>query len=216
MTVAQVTEIVMLRLSNAMEEGTIGEWLKQAGDVVRAREPIVDLPEGTHPDEVGPSRAAREPGGLGGRARPMARRLAEALGVDLANVQPSGRRGQIMKSDVEAAAGNGQTAARTDADGRSGLKHEVDAKGALERVELSRLQQTVASRMAPSHAVVPDFALEVEIDMRDHPRVNGAYRDDGVDFYERINVHRILYGANASRFLTDVRDRLEAPLSPVV
>jgi pyruvate dehydrogenase E2 component (dihydrolipoamide acetyltransferase) len=208
--------------------------------------------------------------------------------------------------------------------------------------------------MAQSHAAVPDFAVEVEIDMdaclalreqlrqhadpapsindmvikacalclRDHPRVNGAYRDDGVDLYARVNVgmavaapdalvvpvvfdadrkslgeiavttrglaakvrdgsftppeleggtftvsnlgmfgisrftavinqpqasilavaaieerarprdgkveiarrmtatlasdHRILYGADASRFLIDVRDRLEAPLSLVV
>ena len=46
------------------------------------------------------------------------------------------------------------------------------AKGEVEVVELNRLQQTVARRMAESKATVPHFYLQTEIDMTE--AVDGA------------------------------------------
>ena len=41
------------------------------------------------------------------------------------------------------------------------------AKGETTIVELSRTQQTIARRMAESKATIPDFSLQVDVDMEE-------------------------------------------------
>jgi pyruvate dehydrogenase E2 component (dihydrolipoamide acetyltransferase) len=91
--------------------------------------------------------------------------------VDLSSLTGSGPGGRIVKRDVEAA---GAASAAPPAPGRSFSRpvrqkeqpHEVEtAKGAVEVVELSRLQQVVARRMAESKATAPHFYLTAEVDM---------------------------------------------------
>jgi pyruvate dehydrogenase E2 component (dihydrolipoamide acetyltransferase) len=43
MSTAQASEVVMPRLSDSMEEGTIVRWLKQHGDAVQPGDPIVEI-----------------------------------------------------------------------------------------------------------------------------------------------------------------------------
>ncbi len=239
MSVAQLTEVRLPRLSDSMEEGTIVRWLKQDGEAVAAGEALVEietdkatmeyeaeasgtlqilvtegatvalgetiarlLPDGAEPPQPRDERPQRI------LATPVARRVASELGVELGAVTATGRRGQIMKADVEAFAassnGNGETLAAAPA------PHE----------ELTRTQRTIARRMAESRAVVPDIELVVDIDMgaclalraqlaehhspapsvndlvikacalalREHPRVNGSYADEAFVLHERVNV----------------------------
>src|SRR6185437_12755958 len=42
-SVAQITEVLMPRLSDSMEEGTIVRWLMAAGDAVAAGDPLVEI-----------------------------------------------------------------------------------------------------------------------------------------------------------------------------
>ena len=92
------------------------------------------------------------------KASPIARRLAGEMGVDLAAVQGSGPEGRIVKEDVLAAAQ------------RSGRRAAVAAAPPLPRpagpevevVEPSRMQATIARRMAESKATVPHFYVTVE------------------------------------------------------
>ena len=51
--------------------------------------------------------------------------------------------------------------------GGAGQEGVSKAKGETTEVELSRTQQTIARRMAESKATIPDFALQVEIDMEE-------------------------------------------------
>jgi pyruvate dehydrogenase E2 component (dihydrolipoamide acetyltransferase) len=195
------------------------------------------------------------------KASPVARRVANELGIDIADVRGTGPGGRILKADVEqAAAEDGGAPEREAEDGaapereaepaaakaeRKKEKKEKKAKkkeekaaaaaekpaqpapagdagnrGEMEVQELTRLQRTVSRRMAESKATAPDFALEVEIDMsmcvelrarlkevedhppsfndmvvkacgnalREHPRVNAAYRDGKFELYSRVNV----------------------------
>lgn len=83
------------------------------------------------------------------------------------------------------------------------------AKGTTEQLELTRAQATIARRTAESRAIVPDFTvrtlavLERAADgptvtalvvaacgraLREHPAVNGAYRDARLERYSRVNV----------------------------
>ncbi len=121
------------------------------------------------------------PSGAPGRrlkASPLARRVAREQGVDLASLSGSGPGGRIVKADVEAAAGAGSspaadTAAQAPAAAStppgppaSGAREDVaTAKGQTSTHELSRMQQTIARRMAESKATIPDFTLQIDVDM---------------------------------------------------
>jgi pyruvate dehydrogenase E2 component (dihydrolipoamide acetyltransferase) len=124
-----MTEVIMPRLSDTMEEGTIIKWLKGDGDAVASGEPLVEIETDKATVDVEATAsgvleivagegdtvsvgaliarvaqaAAPESGGRI-NASPVARRLAAELGVDLATVRGSGPGGRIGKTDVENAA----------------------------------------------------------------------------------------------------------------
>jgi pyruvate dehydrogenase E2 component (dihydrolipoamide acetyltransferase) len=97
-------------------------------------------------------------------ASPLARRIARDLSVDLASLAGSGVGGRIVKADVEAAAtGNGRAAVAEV--GSAPVTTTETARGSVAIVEPSRLQQTVARRMAETKATVPEFTLTATVDM---------------------------------------------------
>ncbi len=239
-------EIVMPRLSDSMEEGTVLRWLKGAGDEVAVGDELVEietdkanmvyesdlagtitevlaqegdtLPVGDPIARVGeasevvsggnggapreePSEDAPEPppaapaataapptpataGGDGRvKASPIAKRIAKDRGLDLSALSGSGPGGRIVKADVERALETGvaeapapQVAPQPPAEApvappapagpTPGVSEKPEtAKGQVEVVELTKLQQTVARRMAESKATAPHFYLQAEIDM---------------------------------------------------
>ena len=81
------------------------------------------------------------------KASPLARRIARESQVDLRALTGSGPGGRIVKADVAQ-----QEPAR-------------GAKGAVTRLEPSRVQAQIAQRMAESKATIPDFTLHAEVDM---------------------------------------------------
>jgi pyruvate dehydrogenase E2 component (dihydrolipoamide acetyltransferase) len=94
----------------------------------------------------------------GGRmkASPLAKRIAAELGVDLALLKGSGPDGRIVKEDVIAASGKKQVERRQPA---------VAARSAAPDVEVidpSRMQSTIARRMAEAKSTVPEFTVTVE------------------------------------------------------
>ena len=310
------TDVLMPRLSDSMEEGTVLKWLVAKGGAVRRGEPLVEIEtdkanmtyeadtdgvliellakegdtlevgqpiarigaegetaaapaakdeepaEQPEPETEEPAPAPASPNGEdrtpapvakangGGRvkASPLARRMAGELGVELARVEGSGPGGRVVKADVEAAAESGTaspaaepsepaakespqptpegrgTSPRAAIPKRNGdsspAPTAASAKGEVEVHEPTRLQRTVSRRMAEAKATVPDFSLELDVDMtlcielrerlkaqtdrapsfndmvvkaaalalRDHPRVNGAYRDAKFEAYSRVNV----------------------------
>jgi pyruvate dehydrogenase E2 component (dihydrolipoamide acetyltransferase) len=111
------------------------------------------------------------------KASPIARRIAGEKGVDLSSLQGSGPGGRIIKVDVERAAQAAPAAAPAEAppapapaaapaEPTPGLRERPEtAKGEVEVVELTKLQQTVGRRMAESKATAPHFYLSAEFDM---------------------------------------------------
>jgi pyruvate dehydrogenase E2 component (dihydrolipoamide acetyltransferase) len=219
-----MAEIVMPRLSDTMEEGTILSWLVADGETVKRGQELVEietdkanmtyesdqegvletiategetLPVGAPIARVGDdnpevsdsspekndepaSRPARvhavgetpdgdvspfapaspkvleteeAQGSERLRASPVARRIAREDHIDLSTVTGSGPGGRIVKADVQGA-GEVQPAAQV-----------RTAKGETTIVELTRTQQTIARRMAEAKATIPEFTLQIEIDM---------------------------------------------------
>jgi pyruvate dehydrogenase E2 component (dihydrolipoamide acetyltransferase) len=255
-------EIVMPRLSDSMEEGTILRWLVDDGASVTVGQEIVEIEtdKATMPYEadeagvltIGAPEGSTVPvgapiGAIGERlpaasangngvavktrdavnASPVARRVAERLGVALGALVGSGPYGRVLKADVVAAADAPAPAVAPTpvieapqpvAPAPPVVAPEPVVASAGE--ELSRTQQLIARRMAESRATVPDFALEVEVDMssalelrarlkelsdaapsvndfvvkaaavalRRHPRANGSYKDGRFELHDEVNV----------------------------
>jgi pyruvate dehydrogenase E2 component (dihydrolipoamide acetyltransferase) len=112
------------------------------------------------------------------KASPLARRLAKERRLDLASVQGSGPGGRIVKSDVESAVSPGGDAVLGDPRRAEGAERPSTvgvstaagpaggtAKGDVTLQEPTKLQQTVARRMAESKATAPHFYLSTEVEM---------------------------------------------------
>jgi pyruvate dehydrogenase E2 component (dihydrolipoamide acetyltransferase) len=118
-----------------------------------------------------PTAAPEAPEGDGRvRASPLARRIAQEKGVDIGAISGSGPGGRIIKLDVERAAEEAPeeapAAAPEPVAPTPGARERPEtARGETETVELTKLQSTVARRMAESKATAPHFYLEAEIDM---------------------------------------------------
>jgi pyruvate dehydrogenase E2 component (dihydrolipoamide acetyltransferase) len=266
-----MAEVVMPRLSDSMEEGTILTWLKQVGDTVavgdelveietdkanmayesdvagvlteilagegetlpigtpiakvgddgkgpdaRAAGPVADIdspalqessisapPPAAEEQEASPSAPSRGDG-TRVKASPVAKRLARDKGVDLTGIAGSGPGGRIVKADVERAAASTGDAGAGVPRGAEGPSTVGDAaaagpvgtaagpspssvetaKGQTAYEDLSKLQQTIARRMAESKATAPHFYLEAEVDMsravEARARLKGAAREGDV------------------------------------
>ncbi|MBM4183388.1 MAG: pyruvate dehydrogenase complex dihydrolipoamide acetyltransferase [Gemmatimonadetes bacterium] len=110
-----------------------------------------------------PSAPAPAAAGNGGRvkASPLARRLAEDMGVDLARVQGSGPGGRVVKRDIEAAKVAGIAAPAAPAPAAVWVPNEAEYTD----VPSSQMRKTIAKRLATSIGPVPTFYLTVDVDM---------------------------------------------------
>ena len=95
------------------------------------------------------------------KASPVARKLAEDEGIDLAQLSGSGPGGRIVKKDVEKAAEEG---IGKEAPSRPSVQPTGDEPD-YEDVPLSQMRKTIAKRLVESLGPVPHFFLTVEVDM---------------------------------------------------
>ncbi len=246
-------DVVMPRLSDSMEEGTILRWIKSVGEEVSVGEELVEIETdkanmvyesdaagtliellaeegetlpigeviarvgeaGEEPAVAGEAGAgttppkARSSSGVApapatpvalqpasgpvspqpadgaeafgdGRvkASPIARRVAAEKGLDLSALQGSGPGGRIVKADVQkASVGEGAEApAQTPAAPAAAAESPETAKGRTTHEELTKLQATVARRMAESKATAPHFYLQASIEMSRCVEARGAIK----------------------------------------
>jgi pyruvate dehydrogenase E2 component (dihydrolipoyllysine-residue acetyltransferase) len=92
------------------------------------------------------------------KASPVARRMAEAEGVSLADIAGSGPAGRIVEKDIRAFLDQRGKA-------RSGVSAPSAAPKPGEAIGLSRIRQTIARRMAESKSTVPHFYVTFDINM---------------------------------------------------
>jgi len=91
-------------------------------------------------------------------ASPLARRMAQELGINLSSVKGTGEGGQIHKRDVLAAA-------KVHAVSEPEAIPPAHAEGDVRRVPVSPMQRAIAERTTRSKAEAPHFYVSVVIDM---------------------------------------------------
>jgi pyruvate dehydrogenase E2 component (dihydrolipoamide acetyltransferase) len=109
-------------------------------------------------------------------ASPLAKRIAEAAGINLAQVTGTGPHGRIVKADVEAARGQAPqpaavaalaspTAAPTAAPAPRAPSPLPYADGTYDIVPLDGMRRTIARRMTESFRDVPHFPLNIDLEI---------------------------------------------------
>jgi len=189
-----VVKILVAEGSDGVKVGTAIALIAGEGESAdappAAPAPAAKAPEGKTPQPAAPAKdggetpaaapapvAAPSPE-TGGRikASPLARRLAEAQGIDLASLTGSGPGGRIVRADLGSAAGG--TALRQAQAGPvvEGSAHvePVETRAPAqpfttdiphESVKLSNMRKTIARRLTESKSQIPHIYLTVDIQL---------------------------------------------------
>lgn len=169
------------------------------GDAPSAVEPAAPVAPPAQPAPAAPAApvvaapAPVTPVAAGGRvkASPLARRLAEEMGVDLSLVAGSGPGGRVVKRDIEAAKAAGVSASAP------AVPTWTPDEDEFEDVQTSQMRKTIAKRLITSIGPVPTFYLTVDIDMgrvtEARKSINAMLEKDGI----KISINDILLKAVA-------------------
>jgi len=129
------------------------------------------------------------------KASPLARKMAEDAGIDLARIKGTGPDGRVMERDVQAAI-----------EAKSAPTPPPAAAGApaAAPAPLSRMRRAIARRMAESKATAPHFYVTVEINMDEAMKMREQVNRLAPDA-EKISVNDLIVAASA-RTLTRFPD----------
>lgn len=139
--------------AEVFEEGVVEALLARPGDKLPVGAVLATIRapgEATQAEPSAPSSVPASPKEHT-RASPLARRLAQELGIDLASILGTGPHGAIERQDVEEAA----------------AKLAAAAPPEPAPIEVSGMRRAIATAMARSNREIPHYYLEASIDMRE-------------------------------------------------
>ncbi len=125
-------------------------------------------------------------------ASPLARRLAQAAGLDLKAIAGSGPHGRVIKADVDAARGKAPASAPTQSGAApaaaprqvQSLEQQGIPAGSYDLIPLDGMRKTIARRMTDSFRDVPHFPLTVDLEidglLAARAKINAMLEKDGV------------------------------------
>ncbi|HET6370007.1 MAG TPA: dihydrolipoamide acetyltransferase family protein [Nitrospiria bacterium] len=152
------------------------------------------------------------------KASPLAKRLAQERGVDLARVEGTGPGGRITEKDVER---HLQGSPREKPVAQPAATHLPALENPFEEIPLTMMRKTIAKRMVQSLAPVPHFYVTTEVEMtevlryreglpeaapgvkitigdlivraaalalRDFPRLRASFMGEKIRVYRRIDI----------------------------
>jgi pyruvate dehydrogenase E2 component (dihydrolipoamide acetyltransferase) len=141
-------------------------------------------------------RPAAQENGERQRVSPVARRLAEERGIDLSRVRGTGPGGRITKEDVESAGQAPPTPALPQRGRETERVATARPSQEVEVIELSKLQSTVAVRLAQSKFSAPHFYVTSEIAMDDAVHLRQMF-NEAVEKSEAISINDLIIRAVA-------------------
>ena len=188
-----ITKLLVAEGSDGVKVGTVialmgGEGEEQAPAPTPAAKEPASAPPPKTPEPAPPAKGGGEtppepatpampkPDSTGDRikASPLARRLAEAQGIDLASLTGSGPGGRIVRADLGSVAGGRSSPSPLAGEGQR--REAAQGEGAAispapvepgdiphEIVKLSNMRKTIARRLTESKSQVPHIYLTVDI-----------------------------------------------------
>lgn len=113
-------------------------------------------PQSTSQKPSAPQPAQTSSGSNGGervKASPLAKKMAQEMGIDVASLQGSGPNGRVVARDLEGAKSSG------------GAGRRATGTGGSEKIQLSNMRKTIARRLTESVTQAPHFYLTVSINV---------------------------------------------------
>jgi pyruvate dehydrogenase E2 component (dihydrolipoamide acetyltransferase) len=114
------------------------------------------------------AQSAAEPATDGGdriKASPLARRLADQQGIELAAIAGSGPGGRIIKADIDGASGRPGPAEAAAPAPASAPAAQIEGDIPHQSIKLSNMRKTIARRLTESKQQVPHIYLTVDINL---------------------------------------------------
>ncbi|WKN43729.1 pyruvate dehydrogenase complex dihydrolipoamide acetyltransferase [Tunicatimonas pelagia] len=105
------------------------------------------------------------------KASPLAKKMAQEMGYDIAQISGSGENGRIVKRDVEQYEPQAQPTEQTQKKGEASAPAptielpKVVGEESYEEVRVSQMRKTIAKRLSESKFTAPHFYLTMEINM---------------------------------------------------
>jgi 2-oxoglutarate dehydrogenase E2 component (dihydrolipoamide succinyltransferase) len=169
----------------ASASGTLTEVLKAEGDIVLSNEVIARIEEGAVEASTATAPAAEAPKAQDSSeseslVNPAAKKLAEERGIDLAQVQGSGKGGRITKEDVVNF--SPATAPSTAASAPPAQADEVIEAGERveRRVAMTRMRSRIAERLLEVTQTTASLTTFNEVDMSAVMGLRKSYQDEFV------------------------------------
>ena len=169
----------------ASASGTLTEVLKAEGDIVLSNEVIARIEEGAVEASTATAPAAEAPKAQDSSeseslVNPAAKKLAEERGIDLAQVQGSGKGGRITKEDVVNF--SPATAPSTAASAPPVQADEVIEAGERveRRVAMTRMRSRIAERLLEVTQTTASLTTFNEVDMSAVMGLRKSYQDEFV------------------------------------
>jgi pyruvate dehydrogenase E2 component (dihydrolipoamide acetyltransferase) len=199
----------------------IGILTEEKGEKVEAAvsgeaaQPAAATPEESAPPEAPPPAPppVRESGPesqQGERifASPLARRMAEQAGIDLASLKGSGPHGRIVKADIEAATGRAPAAQPQPQAPAAAVPAPAAIAAPHRKIPNSTMRKVIARRLLESKQTVPHFYIvghfEIDALLKLRADLNARSPKDGPNAY-KLSVNDLLIKALAAA-LTAVPD----------
>jgi pyruvate dehydrogenase E2 component (dihydrolipoamide acetyltransferase) len=148
--------------------GVIADEQASDADIARFIETFVAAKVSFDPESAAtpaePAAPAAGPADEEARVSPIARRVAERLGVDLSKVTGTGRNGRISKEDVERFAAQSGANAPAAATPPGAAAPRAAVPGLSKRVRMSARRGTIARRLSDAKQSIPHYRLDVDVD----------------------------------------------------
>ncbi len=119
-------------------------------------------------------------------ASPLAKKLAQEKGVDLASVAGTGPRGRVMSRDLGAAAPTSQLSFSNEA-------VPTEAPGSYEEIPLTPMRKVIGQRLQESKTFIPHFYVSQEVNADALERLRAELKEGGL----KVSVNDFIIKASA-------------------
>mgnify|MGYP003111263718 CR=1 FL=1 len=149
--------------------GTTTSAKSKSSDSKGASSKVKEVPEEKSEEKKEPTNTTEAKDGSRIFASPLAKKIAEDKGINLADVKGSGENGRIVKKDIEeftpskkSASDAPQTASTSE---KSVQQYIPAGDESFEEIKNSQMRKTIAKRLGESKFTAPHYYLTIEVNM---------------------------------------------------
>lgn len=157
--------------------GVVKEIVAETGDTVEVGAILARIEEGGTASATPPAKTEEPKGKSQGDGNmppsPAAQKILAEKGIDPASVEGSGKRGQVLKHDAQAA----RTPSASEAAPAASASTIPDDKPREERVKMTRLRQTIARRLKDAQNTAAMLTTFNEVDMTAVMEMRKKYKE---------------------------------------